>query len=284
MSHRPPHHLTSSDNPYVKAIVRLGEHKHRRKEGLFVVESMRQLTRALEAGLRLREMMWCPDLVSSADENAIREVHDKAFAADAKYRGCTCTEALIQKMAYRESPEGLVAVFEQPAHSLDVLLDKVAAGGMCLVAVGIEKPGNLGAMARSCDGAGSAGLIVADGVVDAFNPNAIRASTGAVFTLPVVGAESTELIGKFRSRGIRIVTASPEASASLFQASLAGPIALVIGSEAQGLADCWRDPANGVTPVSIPMHGRVVDSLNASAAAAVLLFEAMRARMAPNGA
>lgn len=283
MNPRPPHHLTSSDNPRIKAIVRLGEHRHRRQEGLLVVESVRQLTRALGAGLRLRELMWCADMLDPDSLSFVERVHQRAFADDRDYRGCTVNEALIHKMIGRENPDGLAGVLEQPKWSLEAVLSKVAAGGMCLVGSGIEKPGNLGAMARSASAAGAAGLIVADGVVDAFNPNAIRASTGAVFRLPIVGGTTDELIPALRERSIRVFAATPEAEQSLYGKDLTGPVAFVIGSESDGLDRRWRDSASGVTPVSIPMQGGGVDSLNASSAAAVLLFEAVRVRLTGHG-
>ncbi len=262
---REPKQLTSMDNARIKAVVRLREHRQRRRTGQFTAESERQIRRALDAGLKLVELYWCPDLLDAAE------------MLDGQADGFVVTEPLIRKMAYRENPEGVVAVFEQPTWSLQTVLSNVAAGGgLCVVAVGLEKPGNLGAIARSADAAGAAAVILADGVVDPFNPNAIRASTAAVFSLPTVAGDSADVIAALQHQGIRIVTASLDAATSCFDADLTGPLALVIGAEDRGVPPVWRDAGEAV---SIPMAGRTVDSLNASNAAAVLLFEATRQRM-----
>ena len=272
---RSVNHLTSLDNPRVKEIVRLREQRHRRRSGRFVVESVRQITRAMDAGLTPAAMMWCEGLLGGAADD-VQRINDQAGQRSKEYRGFTVTEALIRKMAYRENPQGVVGVFEQPTWSLaDVLGQVVQDGGMCLVAVGIEKPGNLGAMARSAAAAGAAGLVVADGVVDCFNPNVIRASTGAVFSLPVVGGLTEDLIPLLQEQGINMVTAMPQAEVSCYDADLTGPLALIIGSEDCGLASTWQQAGK---PITIPMLNEAVDSLNASAAAAVLLFEAVGQR------
>lgn len=259
-------HLTSVDNPRVKAVVKLREQRQRRKSGLFIAEGRREIERALAAGLVLREMYGCPDML---DAGAMRALH----AAAGETATFTVTAALLKKMAYCENPEGALAVFAQPHWELDAVLSR-APGSLWLVAVGIEKPGNLGAMARSADAAGAAGMIVADGVVDAFNPNAIRASTGAVFTLPIVGGSSEQVIAALSRQTIQILTTTPHADRSYLDADYTGGVAIVIGPEDVGLDRRWLSGAT----VAIPMQGRVVDSLNASAAAAVLLFEAARRR------
>jgi TrmH family RNA methyltransferase len=199
------------------------------------------------------------------------------------------TDTLLRKLAYQENPEGVLGVFEQAGRTLADFAaasqrpgpagpgpSRAPAGAdLFLVAVGLAKPGNLGAMARTAEAAGATGLLVADSVVDVYNPNAIRASTGAVFTLPVAAAPSDEVRRFLRGRGVRVVAAAPAAAEAYDRADLTGPVALVIGAEDAGLDDSWRHAGQAVR---IPMHAAAVDSLNASVAAAVLLFEAVRQR------
>jgi TrmH family RNA methyltransferase len=169
-------------------------------------------------------------------------------------------------MAYRAEPEGVIAVVEAPGRELP------ADGSLYLVAVGIEKPGNLGAMARSAEAAGADALVVADGRADVWNPNAIRASTGAVFTLPVVEAALDEVA----ALPVAVVAAEVGAPTRYTDADLARPVAIVVGAEDAGLGSRWLEAADA--RVSIPVAHGSADSLNAAAAAAVVLFEAVRQR------
>ncbi len=275
--------LSSADNPRVKAVVRLGEQRERRKTGLFVAEGRRQIQRALAAKLTLVEWFACDELTQTQDEPVL------ATLRGAAQPGFVVTPGIMGKMAYRQNPEALLAVFEQRLWTLEALDTAtnqasggaVAEGGgrLWLVAVGTTKPGNLGAMLRSAEAAGAAGLLVADGVVDPFNPNVIHASTGAVFELPMVAESSEAIMAWLVARGAKIAAAVVGAQTPHTQADLTGEVALVIGAEDTGLDEHWRQAAqNHGTPVAIPMRGRVVDSLNASTAAAVLLFEAVRQR------
>jgi TrmH family RNA methyltransferase len=169
-------------------------------------------------------------------------------------------------MAYRVEPEGVLAVVEIPQRALP------ADASLLLIAVGIEKPGNLGAMARTADAAGADALVVGDAEADAWNPNAIRASTGAVFTLPVVEAMRDEIA----ALDIQRVAAVVDARDAYSTPDYTQRTAFIIGAEDEGLDADWRAIANA--EVSIPMQGATADSLNASTAAAVLLFEAVRQR------
>lgn len=277
--------ITSAQNPRVKAVVALRESRERRRTGLFIAEGTRAISRALDAGLVPVEFYLCddPSLRGNADEaDALGDRCAQAGAARFHV-----TPSLLQKMAYCENPESTVAVFEQPRWSLDSLADRATSGtDLWLVAVGTEKPGNLGAMVRTADAAGATGVLVAGGVVDAFNPNAIRASTGAVFTLPVVGATDDETLAFLRSRSAKLFAAALPATheqlAPHTAADFRAPCAIIIGPEDTGLSAFWLDAARAARPaggiVTIPMHGKSADSLNASNAAAVLLFEAVRQR------
>ena len=168
---------------------------------------------------------------------------------------------------------GIVAVVRTPRVGLEDL--DPPEHPLLVVLEGVEKPGNLGAILRTADGAGVDAVIAADPLTDAFNPSAIRASLGTIFSLPVVTATSAETLGWLGRRGIRPVAAIVEAAIPYTDADLRGPIAIVLGSEAGGLSEAWRQA--DVTAVSIPMAG-IGDSLNVSVAGAVLLFEAVRQR------
>jgi TrmH family RNA methyltransferase len=243
--------ITSVDNPRVKEVLRLRRSRERRQTGLFVVEGRREVERARAAGLRFRATYVAPELSPSA-----------AALPDAE----PVSARVLRHMAYRTEPEGVIAVVESPKHALP------ATPTLVLVAVGVEKPGNLGAMARSAEAAGADALLVADGSFDPWNPNAVRASTGAVFTLPIVASSLDEV----RALPLRRVAAVVGAPTGYSDSDLRRPAALIVGAEDRGLDDRWRAAADET--VSIPVNGRTVDSLNASAAAAVLLFEAVRQR------
>jgi TrmH family RNA methyltransferase len=241
--------ITSVDNPRVREVVRLRKARERRREGVLVAEGVREVERALAAGLVARRLFHAPELLP-------------VWA----HGGEEVSARVLAKMAYRDDPEGVLAVFETPQRELP------ADATLLVVAVGIEKPGNLGAIARSADAAGADGILVADGEVDPWNPNAIRASTGSVFTLPIVEATRDE-IAKLPQQKIAAVLGAPTRHSD---ADLTRPTAFLIGAEDSGLDAAWRALAD--LEVEIPMSGAAADSLNASAAAAVLLFEAVRQR------
>jgi TrmH family RNA methyltransferase len=241
--------ITSTDNARVKEVLRLRKSRERRAAGVFVAEGRREVERAIAAGLTVRETFVAPELV--ADWAA---PHTEVSAR------------VLARMAYRAEPEGVLAIVEAPRRELP------HDATLVLVAVGIEKPGNLGAMARTVDAAGADALIVADGQSDPWNPNAIRASTGAVFTLPIVEATLDEV----RRLPLRKVAAVVGASNRYTDADLAQPTALIVGAEDTGLDARWQDAAD--EHVALPVNGATADSLNASTAAAVLLYETLRQR------
>jgi TrmH family RNA methyltransferase len=213
-----------------------------------VAEGVREVERARDAGLTIVATYVAPELV------------------EWPHGGEEVSERVLRKMAYRGEPEGVLAVVEAPRRDLP------PDGTLYLVAVGIEKPGNLGAMARSADAAGADALLVADAEADPWNPNAIRASTGAVFTLPVVEATLDDVL----ALDAQLVAAVVGAETAYTDADLTRPTTIAVGAEDEGLDERWRAAADAT--VSIPMGGRAVDSLNAAGAATVLLFEAARQR------
>jgi TrmH family RNA methyltransferase len=262
--------ITSVQNPRVKAVARLLEQRERRRSGLLIAEGRRDIGRALDAGLVLEELYW--------DEGKLGPGAPPEAAAAPHARLCRVTDAVLARMGYRQNPADMVAVFRQPHWDLQsVLIPPGGTAALFLIAVAVEKPGNLGAMVRTADAAGAHAVLVADGVCDPFNPNAIRASTGAVFTLPVVAIDGRDLRRRLHEMGVQIVAGSPHADRAWTQLDMRGPTAVAIGAEDQGLDPFWlSDP--GVVTASVPMAGRSADSLNASVAAAVFLFEALRQR------
>jgi TrmH family RNA methyltransferase len=239
--------ITSVDNQRVKDVVRLRAGRERRRSGLFVAEGPREVERARAAGLRIVATYFAPELLEWPDGEPV-------------------SARVLAKMAYRASPEGVLSVVEAPAPELP------RDGSLYLVGVGVEKPGNLGAMARSADAAGADALVVADAEADPWSPNAIRASTGAVFTLPIVEASLDDI----RGLGVQLVATVVGAPEPYTAADLTIPTAVVVGSEDKGLGEHWRKAAD--VSVSIPMAGRTADSLNTATAASVILFEAVRQR------
>jgi TrmH family RNA methyltransferase len=181
--------------------------------------------------------------------------------------------AVFAKLAYGDRGEGLISTAAAPACSLAALM--LEAAPLVVVLAGVEKPGNVGAVLRSADGAGASAVIVADGGTDLFNPNAIRASLGAIFTVPLAAATSADTLAWLRRQELTMFAARVDGAICYSEARLSGPTALVLGSEAEGLSDIWR--GDDVQSVALPMLG-VVDSLNVSVTAAVLLYEARRQR------
>jgi TrmH family RNA methyltransferase len=266
--------LTSTANPSVKAVAKLRDRRERDRTGLTVVDGAREVRRALDAGALIEEAFVCVPLLSGEDARA-------AFG-QLEIRGIptrTTSTTVFGKLAFGERAEGILAVVRIPSITLDDL--RLPADPLVIVLEGVEKPGNLGAVLRSADGAGANALILASGRTDPFNPNVIRASAGTVFSVPLASATTTEAIGWLRDRDIRIVAARVGAALPYTDADLRGATAVALGSEADGLTPEWE--ADGVESVSLPMHG-IADSLNVSVTAAVLLYEARRQRGRPGAA
>lgn len=273
----PPLRLTSLDNPRLKRVVHLRKQRNRREEGVFVAEGFREVGRALDAGLELLELFWSPEQTNLNHEQLLKRL---PALAEAEGWLIELPPVLLAKITYLDSPEGILGVFRKPIWSLEQLGGDLDASGaaapLILIANGTNKPGNLGAMARTAAAAGAAAMFAADADVDAFNPNAIRASTGAVFTLPIISGSSEELIQFLRGRAIAIFAATPDATLHYTDADFIKPSAIVIGAEDSGVTPPWRKAADAL--ITIPMAASVVDSLNASNSAAILLFEAVRQR------
>jgi len=265
-----PEVITSLQNPRVKQLVKLRDRRPRDQSGQFLVEGYRQIRRAIDKGHAPMELYVCPEWYPGSQDNEGILIAD-ATAAGA--RVFQLSKPAFAKVAYRERPDGLLAVLPQWKHALGDL--PLSSSPFLLVVEAIEKPGNLGTILRSADAAGVDGLIVCDPVTDLFNPNVVRASTGVLFSVPVVIAESGEVRSWLKHRDIRSVATTPAATQLHTEADLAGPIALVMGSEQYGLSDDWLAEADET--VRIPMAGQA-DSLNVAMATIITLFEAVRQR------
>lgn len=184
------------------------------------------------------------------------------------------SQAVIEKIAYRENPQGFIAVLE--SRTADLQTFEPTEPALILIASGLEKPGNIGAILRSAQAAGTDAVMIDTPGFDLFNPNCVRASTGAVFSMPVICDEAVALADWLKQHDILPIAATPEATMTMGMVNLSRPVALVVGAEAEGLSEFWRDAAEA--SVSIRMCSDAVDSLNVSVSAALLLFEAARQR------
>ena len=260
--------ISSLQNPRLKQLVRLRERRERDAAGVLLVEGYRELRRALDQGVRPAELYFSRDWFLGENEPAL--------IAQAEAAGAQCfelTKEAFAKVAYRERPDGLLAVAPQWHRTLDSL--RLPAAPLLLVIEAIEKPGNLGTILRGADAAGVAAVIVCDPVTDIFNPNVVRASTGVLFAVPVVVAASPAVRTWLREKNIRTVATTPAAKETYSATDLRGPLALVMGSEQYGLSEFWLKESDA--QVRIPMAGQA-DSLNVAMAAVITLFEAVRQR------
>lgn len=253
--------IASLQNPRVKHIVKLREDKRQRKEdGLILVEGFDELTLALRCGLVPLTLLSAPGLASRALTFPNAET-------------LTVSDAVFEKISYRENPDGHLGIFPMPRRTLAELT--LSPTPLILVAESVEKPGNLGAILRTADAAGVDAVLVCDPRVDVWSPNVIRASRGAVFAVPAVEAESLEALEWLQSRRMRVLAATPSAEEEYHNVHMQEPLAIAIGTEDRGLTKLWMENAD--VRVKIPMFGRV-NSLNVSIAAALLTYECLRQR------
>ena len=260
--------ITSPQNPRVKTAAALRDRRDRDRQQQFLIEGYRELRRALDRQWPIQELFVCPELFLGQNEPHL--------IADCRAAGTQVTrlsQAAFAKLAYRDRPEGLVGVSLQVHRTLADL--KLDGQPFLLVAVAIEKPGNLGTILRSADATGVTALVVCDQCTDLFNPNVVRASTGTLFSVPLAEAGSRETLVWLRAHGIRTLAATPHADALYTDCDLCGPLAIVVGCEQLGLDETWLTGAD--LKVRIPMLGQA-DSLNVATATTLLLYEVVRQR------
>ena len=260
--------ITSFQNNSVKHAVKLRERRDREKEQLTLLEGYRELTRAREYGMEIVECFFAPEQFLGENEYPLME----SFAANG-IKVMQVTPQILTKLAYRDRPEGLIATAKMKRHTLADM--PVVPNGLYLVAEAIEKPGNLGSMLRSADAAGIDGLIICDKCTDIYNPNVIRASTGALFSVPLAEATSAEAMAWLRKHNIKTLAATPHTDKKYTDVDLTQAVAIVVGREQTGLTDFWMNDSD--LKVVIPMLGKI-DSLNVASAATILLYEAARQR------
>jgi len=278
-----PLQITSLQNPRVKHTVKLRQRSHRDDERLMLVEGYREIKRALDNGHPLGELFFCRALFQGPNEDALME---QAVAQGAQL--FECSDPVFRKMAYRDRPEGLLAVAPHLQHSLTELDEAlshthshthtpthVSPAPLIVVAEAIEKPGNLGTILRSSDAAGADAVLVCDRCTDIHNPNVVRASIGILFSLPVIEIGSDEALEWLRARDIQVVATTPHTDTLYTDSDLTKGTAIVMGTEQVGLTSTWLEAAT--VQVRIPMLGQA-DSLNVASATTLLLYEAARQR------
>ena len=287
-----PEVITSPSNPKIKRLLALQQKSSARREaGLFVVEGRRELQHCIDAGFEIDSVFCCPsrcgdaplqNFASLIPPTAAQRVppvyeatggHGFAGEVSANAKLFEVSEEVYAKIAMREGTEGVIAEVRAKERRLEDLA--LPERPLVVVLESVEKPGNLGAVLRSADAAGVDAVLFCDPLTDLWNPNLIRASIGAVFTVPCVACSSAEAIAFLKARGIRILTAQLQDSSLYYDCDMTVGTALVMGTESTGLTDAWREAADA--HIRIPMLGRL-DSLNVSVSAAILLFEAVRQR------
>ncbi len=260
--------ITSAANPRVRAAIDLRERRERETTGCTIVDGAREVRRALDAGVTVSEAFVCEPLLAGSDARAAL---DLLIAGSVPMT--SVSESVFARLAFGGRAEGLVLVVRTPSTAIADLI--LGPDPLLVVIEGVEKPGNVGAVLRTADGAGIDAVIAASPVTDLYNPNAIRASAGTIFGLPLAAASSGEVLSWLQARDIRIATARVDADLAYTDADLTGALAIVLGAEADGLTGVWDGPE--VTSVRIPMAG-AADSLNVSISAAILAYEARRQR------
>ena len=253
--------ISSLQNPYIKYLVKLRDDKKQRQhDSLMLVEGWDEINLALASGHQPQTLLTAPELASRQIENVHAEI-------------VTVGRSVFKKISYRENPDGWLGIFPIPKFSLDDL--KLNARPLLIIAESIEKPGNLGAILRTADAAGVDALLVCDPRVDLYNPNVVRASRGALFTVPCVEDSNEAALAFLRKRGIRIAAATPQAETEYTRQDLRGPLAVAVGTEDKGLTNFWLKQSD--IKVKIPMAGKI-NSLNVSIATALIIYEAVRQR------
>jgi len=260
--------LTSTQNSKVKYAASLRDRRHRDETGDFLIEGYRELLRAADSDVAIHSLFICPELfLGSNEQSLIAKIEQKGANI------FPCGESVFEKLSYRDRPDGLLGIAKQMKTKLDDL--NLAETPLLVVAEAIEKPGNLGTILRSSDAVGADSVIVCDRCTDIYNPNVVRASTGTLFTLPVIEEEGMAVLKWLKEHKIAIAAATPHAKAEFTEVDLTGPLAIVVGTEQLGLSDLWMEHAT--ITMRIPMLGEA-DSLNVATATTLLLYEALRQR------
>jgi TrmH family RNA methyltransferase len=261
--------ITSPANARLKSLVALRRRRVREEAGVTLIDGYDELSLALDAGIVPRTLYHCPELMldPGAQQDVIRQV--QALGSDTQQLG----RAAFEKVAYREGPDGFLAVVDSVVRSCADL--RVGPTPLALVCQGVEKPGNLGAMLRTADAAGVEAVVAVDPVTDWGNPNLVRASKGTVFSVPVASSGTAEALQWLSDNGIALVATTPDTDLDYTDVDYTGPVAIAVGAEKSGLTD--EVLAAAAHRIRIPMEGRA-NSLNVATSAAVVIYEAVRQR------
>ena len=258
--------ITSIQNPFIKSLVQLQEKaKARKQTGTFLIEGKREIELALKGGYELNTLLFLPELISEKELKNLCQKND--------IDNIEINKEVYQKLAYRDSTEGIIAVAKTKSVALEDLI--LPENPLILVMESIEKPGNIGAMLRTCDAANIDAVILTNPKTDLYNPNLIRSSVGCIFTNQIAIGTNEEVIAFLKNKKIEIFSATLQNSNSYHTQNYTKAAAIAVGTEATGLTQIWRDHAT--QNIIIPMQGQI-DSMNVSVAAAILVFEARRQR------
>ena len=263
--------ITSTANPRVKAAIDLRDRRERAATGRTLVDGARELRRALAAGVDVVEAFVQDDALAGPDARAVLDALTAAGTTVHHVAG-----TVMARLAFGDRSDGVVAVIRAPSLELDAIV--LPADALVVVLEGVEKPGNVGAVLRSADGAGAHAVIAASPRTDLANPNVIRASAGTIFSMPVATAPSETVLDWLRAHDVRILATRVDASTTYTDVDLTGRVAIVVGAEDEGLSETWTGP--DIAAIHLPMLG-IADSLNVSVSAAVVLYEARRQRGRP---
>lgn len=256
--------ITSIQNPFIKSLVLLQEKaKARKQSGTFLIEGNREISLAIKGGYEMETLLFLPELISETEAEKLAKNADLIEISKEVY----------QKLAYRDTTEGILAVAKTKSMQLSDL--KLSENPLILIAEAPEKPGNIGALLRTADAANLDAVIIANPKSDLYNPNIVRSSVGCLFTNQIATGTTSEIIAFLKDRKINFYCATLQNSTSYHTQDYTTPTALVVGTEATGLTEEWRKEAT--QNIIIPMQGEI-DSMNVSVAAAILIFEAKRQR------
>ena len=257
--------ITSTQNPKIKNIVRLQQKSSERKnQDLFVIEGLREVSLAMQAGIKLKSVFICADIIPYDEVMANLSIDLQSFEI---------SREVFEKLAYRGSTEGVIAIAEPKSYSLNDI--ELRTNPLVIVLESVEKPGNLGAILRTADAAKVDAIIICDPLTDIYNPNVVRSSVGCVFTNQVIACSSDDAIKWLKEKGVKIFAAALKAKKLYHETDLTKPTAIVMGTEADGLTEKWLKSTD--EQIIIPMSGKI-DSLNVSTSTAIIVFEAMRQR------
>lgn len=259
--------INSLHNPQIKQLVRLKRRSSRAQSNAFCVEGGRECLRAIEAGFAATALYFCEELSGPDEKSAVEAGRAHGIRVE------DCVAPVIAKASLRDSPSGLIGLFEVP--EMPAFPQELPDNPLVVICDSLEKPGNLGAIIRTAEAAGASAVAIPDAVTDPFSPNTIRNSRGAVFSIPIILQPADAVQTWLKANGMQVVVASPEASSCIWNEDLSGPVALVVGTEHDGVSPFWKEVSN--LRVRIPIEGES-DSLNVSVAAAVLVYEVLRQR------